>query len=76
MTGTIFWPKMLTQMVEKHNMRVAWELKEEVHTNHKIDLVEGTVSAEMHLIKPEHPMHLATWRASHKVVDYDHAGQG
>lgn len=59
MTKCIFWPQMLTQMVQKHNMRNAWELGEHMHVNHKMTLYEGTIIDDRHLLRPGQQLFLA-----------------
>ena len=46
LTPTIYWPKVLLQFTEKHNMRIAWEIHEGLHINQLVDVIDGTQMEE------------------------------
>ena len=52
MSKSIYWPQMLTQMVQKHNMRNAWELMEQVHVNHQTTVADGSIVDDRHILRP------------------------
>ena len=56
MGKTTYWPQMLTQFGDKHNMRVAYELEERQHINQAFNLVDGT-STDTLCVAPGSPMH-------------------
>lgn len=56
LTPTIYWPKVLVQFTEKHNMRIAWEVHEGLHCNQLVDVIDGT-QMEHQTIEPGSSLH-------------------
>jgi hypothetical protein len=42
-----YWPQMLLQFTNKHNMKVAYALEEHQHINQVFDDIDGTVTDEL-----------------------------
>jgi hypothetical protein len=53
---TMYWPKVLVQFAEKHNMRVAFEVAEGTHVNWTAELADGA-SIEEFVATPGQPMY-------------------
>ena len=56
LSPTIYWPKVLIQFAEKHNMRIAYEIMEGMHANCMIGFASGT-SVEDFTLEQHQPMH-------------------